>query len=351
MCTKEKLEFYKRGILLEKRILGRTNIEVSVIGFGGIPIQRVDENMAMELISTAYENGINFIDTARGYNNSERLIGHALELIGRDKFYLATKSMKRDYNGVLEELEISLEHLKTSYVDLFQFHNVRTFEELDFLLSDKGALKAIKEAREKGLVRHIGITSHSPEILFKAIDTEEFATIQCPYNPVERQAEELFEKAKKMNIGVIVMKPLAGGAIRNAELSLRFIVNNPNISVVIPGMDSLEQVTANASIGINNRELTDDEKTVLAEEANSLGTEFCRRCGYCLPCPQGIDIPLQFLMEGYYTRYNLKEWAKSRYDAMEKRAVHCIECGKCETKCPYNLPIRKKLKKVAAVLG
>ena len=336
---------------MEKRILGRTNFEISVIGFGGIPIQRVDESMAMELISRAYENGINFIDTARGYNQSERLIGQALELIGREKFYLATKSMNRDYNGVLEELDISLSELKTSYIDLFQFHNVRTFEELDFILSDNGALKAIKEARERGIVKEIGITSHSPEILSKAIGTGEFSTIQCPYNPVELQAEELFEKAKEMNIGVIVMKPLAGGAIRNGELALRFIINNPNITVVIPGMDSLEQVNTNASVGINRRELTEEEKNILFEEANSLGSEFCRRCGYCLPCPQGIDIPTQFLMEGYFTRYNLQEWAKTRYDAMEKRAVHCIECGKCESKCPYNLPIRKMLKRVVATLG
>lgn len=349
---KEKLEYYKEWrVTLEKRILGRTNFEVSVIGFGGIPIQRVDEKTALELISTAYENGINFIDTARAYTISESLIGHALEVVGREKFYLATKSMKRDYEGILEELEISLNDLRTSYIDLYQFHNVKTFEELDFILSENGALKAIKEAREKGLVREIGITSHNPEILSKAIETGEFSTIQCPYNPVERQAEELFEKAKSMNIGVIVMKPLAGGAIKNAELSLRYIINNPNISVVIPGMDSIEQVNANAQVGINRRELTEEEKEIIFEEAKSLGTEFCRRCGYCLPCPQGIDIPFQFLLEGYYTRYNLKEWAISRYNALEKKARDCVECGQCESKCPYSLPIRKKLKEVVAVLG
>ncbi|WP_353095408.1 aldo/keto reductase [Tissierella praeacuta] len=336
---------------MEKRVLGKTNLEVSVIGFGGIPIQRVDGEMAVKLIQESYNQGINFIDTARGYNESEDLIGQALEKIGRDKFVLATKSMKRDYNGMLEELGISLKNLRTDYIDLFQFHNIRSFEELDFILSDDGAFKALKEAKEKGMVKEIGITSHNPDILSKAIDTGEFATIQCPYNPVEQQAEEVFKKAKEMNIGVIVMKPLAGGAITNGELSLRFIVDNPNISVVIPGMDTLEQVSSNASVGINKRKLTEEEEKKLFKEANSLGSEFCRRCGYCLPCPQSIDIPSQFLMEGYYTRYNLKEWAKSRYDAMEKRAVHCVECGLCESKCPYNLPIRKMLKNVVEKLG
>ena len=336
---------------MEKRRLGNTNLEVSVIGFGGIPIQRIDQELSYELLKEAYGKGINFIDTARGYNESENLIGEALEKIGRDKFILATKSMKRDYEGMIEELNISLKNLKTDYIDLFQFHNIRTFEELDFIMSENGAFKALKEAKEKGIIKEIGITSHSPEILDKAIDTGEFSTIQCPYNPVERQAEEVFKKARDMNIGVIVMKPLAGGAITNGELSLRFIVDNPNISVVIPGMDTLEQVKSNAEVGIDTRKLTEEEENILFEEANSLGTKFCRRCGYCLPCPQNIDIPTQFLMEGYYTRYNLKEWAQSRYDAMEYRAIHCIECGLCETKCPYNLPIRKMMKNVVEKLG
>lgn len=336
---------------MEKRMLGRTGFEVSVVGFGGIPIQRVDEDTAYELVKAAYENGINFIDTARGYMESEKLLGAALERLGRDKFILATKSMNRSYDGVLEEIHTSLKNLRTDYLDLFQFHNVRTQEDLDIVLGDKGALKAVKELQAKGVIKEIGITSHSVDLLDTALDTGEFSTIQYPYNPVERQGEAVFKKAKENNIGVIVMKPLAGGAIAKGELCLRFILENDNVTSAIPGMDSIEQIKENTNAGIDRRPLSDEERSTLKAEADTLGEEFCRRCGYCAPCSVGIDIPTQFIMEGYYTRYNLQDWALSRYSAMDVRAGDCIECGDCEPRCPYDLPIINMLKRVESNLG
>ena len=336
---------------MEKRILGRTRFEVSVVGLGGIPIQRVDKETAYEIVKEAYENGINFIDTARGYRNSEELLGHAIERIGRDKFILATKSMARTYDKVLEEIAISLNDLRTDYIDLFQFHNVRTKEDLDTVLGENGALKAAKELKAKGVIKEIGITSHSVDILDIALDTDEFSTIQCPYNPVERLGERVFQKAKERNIGVIVMKPLAGGAISKGELSLRFILENDNVTTAIPGMDSIEQVRENTKAGSDRRLLTDDEREELNKEAKTLGEQFCRRCGYCAPCSVGIDIQSQFLLDGYYTRYNLQDWAISRYKAMDVRAGDCIECGDCESRCPYDLPIIEMLKRVESNLG
>lgn len=336
---------------MEKRILGKTGLEIAAIGFGGIPIQRVGKDMALSILEECSKRGINFIDTARGYNESEEFIGKAIKKIGREKFYLASKSMRRDRDGMLEELNTSLEKLDVECIDLYQFHNVRNLEELDTIMSEGGALETLKEAKKEGRIKEIGITAHNPELLDKAIDLGEFATIQCPYNPVEEQAEELFKKAKENNVGVIVMKPLAGGAIRQASLSLRFILDNPNVSVVIPGMDSIDQVVENTELAIDRKSLTKQERDKLFKEADSLGTEFCRRCGYCLPCPQNIDIPTQFLMEGYYSRYNLQEWAKSRYDAMEYRATDCIQCGVCESRCPYDLPIVKMMENVAEKLG
>lgn len=340
-----------RGANMEKRILGKTGFEVSMIGFGGIPIQKVDYETASVLIQKAHEEGINFIDTARGYKESEKLIGYGLEKCGRDKWIVATKSPKRDYAGILEDIRVSLENLRTDYIDLYQLHNVRTPEEYETVMGENGALKGLKEAKEKGLIREFGITSHNIDILEKVLDSGEFSTIQCPYNPVERKAEGLFKRAKDLNVGVIVMKPVAGGAIRNVNLSIRYIVGNPNVTVAIPGMNTIEQVLENSRIGNDFKPLTVEERTTILKEAEELGSEFCRRCGYCAPCPQGIDIPTQFLLEGYYTRYNLPEWAKERYAALDKKADNCVECGQCEKKCPYNLPIRKMLKKVVKTLG
>ncbi len=331
-----------------KRTLGRTNFSVSSVGFGGIPIQRVTKEVAIEMLKEALNQGINFIDTARGYMESEALIGEALEIVGRDNFYLATKSFNRTYDGVIKDLNTSLSLLKTDWIDLYQFHNVSNLEDYNKLMADGAAYHAIKKAKEDGIVKEIGISSHSIDTLNEVIKTDYFATIQFPYNAVERQAEELFKKAHDKNIGVIVMKPLAGGAISNGESAIRFVLENQNISVVIPGMDCVDQVIENAKSGHDGKGLSEEQRKDLEKEAAELGTQFCRRCGYCAPCSVGIDIPTQFIFDSYFTRYNLQEWAQTRYNSQEIKASDCIDCGLCEPRCPYNLPIREMLKKVAS---
>ncbi len=333
---------------MEKRILGRTNFEVSAVAIGGIPIQRVGKDEAIDIIREALNQGMNFIDTARGYRQSEELIGYALEELGREKFILATKSMDRTYDGIKEEFYTSLKLLNTDYIDLYQFHNVKTKEEYDMVMSENGALKAVKELKAEGLIKEIGISCHSLDIMEIALDSDEFSTIQFPYNAIERQGEPIFEKAKKKNVGVIIMKPLAGGAISSGEAAIRFVLENPNISVVIPGMDSIDQVLENARAGNDRRPLNDEERSVLEGEAGALGQEFCRRCGYCSPCTVGIDITGNFVIDSYFTRYNLEDWAISRYNSMPVKAKDCIECGDCESRCPYDLPIIDMLKKVAS---
>ena len=332
-----------------QRTLGKTNFDIGVIGFGGIPIQRLPEDKAVSIVKLALEKGVNFIDSARAYGDSERLIGLALKGHSK-KCFIATKSMSRTYDAMKKDLEISLKNFDCGVIDLYQFHLVKTKEQLDQIMGPDGAYRALKEAQEQGLVKEIGITSHDFNLINYALDTDYFSTIQFPYNIVESQGEALFKKAAEKNIGVIIMKPMAGGALDNGNLAIRYILENPNISVVIPGMDEEKQVEENLNVGINYIPLSEDEKEAIDKVKRELGTKFCRRCGYCLPCPQGIDIPAAFLMEGYFTRYDLTEWAQSRYDALPHKASECIECGACEPRCPYNLQIRDMLKDVALKL-
>lgn len=329
---------------MRKVLLGKTGMEVSVVGFGGIPIQRVNQEEATKIIVEAKNRGINFIDTAQGYTVSEQYIGNALKEAGRENFYIATKSMTYDYESMKAAIEKSLKSMQLDYIDLFQVHNVSKQEMLDTVLSENGALKALVEAKKNGLVKHIGITGHIREILMQAIEHDEFETIQFPFNPVESQGKELFTKALEKGLGTIAMKPMAGGAFTKQKLSLKYIINSNLINVAIPGMDSIEQVIENAAVGDSTEPITLDEQEELNKEIEILGNDFCRRCGYCKPCPEGIDIPNVFLFEGYVTRYNLPEYGKNKYEALPVKATSCVRCRKCERKCPYNLPIVNKLK-------
>ena len=330
---------------MRKKRLGKTNIEVSVIGLGGIPLQRLTEEKAGEVVKAAVDAGINFIDTARGYTVSEEYIGAALEKYQlRDRVHLATKTMVRDYEGMQKELEISFRNLRTDYIDLYQAHCIKTEEQYQQFM--EGGYRALMEAKKAGKIGAIGITAHTASLLEKILDPEKFDTIQFPYNPIENQGKALFERAHANDMGVIVMKPIAGGAFERGDLSLKYIMQNENITLAIPGMDHIEQVAINAAIGQDENPLTESEEMEIQVIVDRLGSEFCRRCGYCLPCPQEIDIPTQFLFEGYYKRYDMKEWAVGRYGNLAKNASDCVECGICEERCPYNLPIRKMMKRV-----
>lgn len=325
--------------------LGNTNLKISRVGFGGIPIQRISQEDTYEVIDELRKNNINFIDTARGYTISEEYIGNAIKN-DKNNWIIATKSMTRTYDGMKIDIETSLNNLKRDYIDLYQIHNLK-LEEWDNIF--EGAYRALLEAKESGKIKHIGITSHSLDVIEKAIESDKFETIQFPYNIVENQADETFKKAHEKNIGIIVMKPLAGGAIRDGKLAIKYILSKDYINVAIPGMDSVQQVLENVSV-LKDLNLNDEDLRKIDEIRDSLGNRFCRRCEYCMPCPVGINIPQNFLIEGYYTRYNLHDWANERYSALDKKAKDCGECGLCETKCPYQLPIREMLKDVSKIL-
>lgn len=329
--------------------LGKTGLTISRLGFGGIPIQRVDAATTKELVKAMAEKGINYIDTARGYTVSESYLGEALEGL-RDKFVLATKSMARTKEAMAKDIDISLGNLRTDYIDLYQVHNPG-MKDLDTVTAPGGALEALMEAKEAGKIGHIGLTAHSVEVFEKALTLPWVETIMFPYNIVESQGEELIKKCKEQNVGFIAMKPLAGGAIEDGSIAVRYICSNPNVTVVIPGMYDLKEIDQNLAAAENTAPLTEEEHAKIAEVKKQLSGNFCRRCNYCAPCTVGINIPSVFLFQGYLDRYGLGDWAKDRYASMAVKASACVECGVCETRCPYNLPIREMLKVAAEKFG
>lgn len=340
-----------RSSFMKKIVLGKTGLSVSPVGFGGIPIQRIKKEESPALLRSVYDAGINYIDSARAYTVSEEYIGYALMAEGlRDEFVLASKSMARTREDMARDIEISLKNFKTDYIDIYQIHNP-SVEQLDAVLAPGGALEALFEAKASGKIRHIGLTAHSAEVFRRALELDFVETVMFPYNIVETQGEELIALCKEKNVGFIVMKPMAGGAIENGTLAMRFVLANPAVSVVIPGMYCAEEVAENTAAADNREPLTDTEQKEIADIREELGENFCRRCNYCAPCTVGISIPNVFLFEGYLKRYNLAGWAHERYATLKVKAGACIDCGACEPRCPYHLPIRQMLKRAAEGFG
>lgn len=336
---------------MEMTVLGKTGLTVSRVGFGGIPIQRITKEEAPALLRAVYDAGINYIDSARMYTVSEEYIGYALEKEGlREQFILASKSMARTKEDMARDIGISLANLRTDVIDLYQIHNPN-MAQLETVLAPGGALEALMDAKAAGKLRHIGLTAHSAEVFRRALKLDFVETVMFPYNIVETQGDELIALCKEKNIGFIAMKPMAGGAIEDGTLAMRFALANPAVSIVIPGMYCAEEVQQNTAAAENMEPLTKAELDAIASVRAQLGENFCRRCNYCAPCTVGISIPSVFLFAGYLQRYNLADWAHDRYSTLQVKASACIDCGACELRCPYNLPIRQMLKRAAADFG
>lgn len=322
--------------------LGKTGLKVSSVGLGGIPIQKSTEEEVKTLLHYLADKGVNYIDTARGYTVSEELIGQAIEGM-RERFVLATKTMSRTKEAMEKDIEISLKNLRTDYIDLYQIHNP-SMDDLDKVLAPGGALEALVEAKAAGKVGHLGLTAHSLQVFARALELDWVETIMFPYNIVESQGEELMAKAKEKNIAFIAMKPLAGGAIEDGRLALRYISQNPDVTIVIPGMFSMEEADQNLSAAEEGGALTGEELEKIRQVKEQLGTNFCRRCNYCQPCTAGISISSVFLFAGYLQRYELGDWGYERYQTLAVKGDACVDCGVCEERCPYHLPIREMLR-------
>jgi hypothetical protein len=328
---------------MDYRSLGKTGLKVSEVGFGGIPILRLQTDEAARILRHAFDKGITFYDTANMYRDSESKIGQALSPV-RNKIIIATKTILRDAAGFCKNLENSLKMLKTDYIDLYQFHQVANDEEWGKVTKDSGALSEAHKAKKEGKIRFLGVTSHNLPMAIKLIKTGLFDTIQFPFNFIEQEAkDELHVYARKKSMGIIAMKPFAGGVIDNAALAFKYLRQFPD-AVPIPGFDSVQSVDEIVSIYKYPNEVTDKDLESMEKYRQELGRKFCRRCEYCQPCPNGVIITPAMGYPIVASRMSPEvsvEFLKIPMQSIEK----CTECGICIERCPYELPIPELLKK------
>jgi len=325
---------------LEKIRLGKTEMMVSKLGFGGIPIQRLSEDEAVAVVKKCLDLGITFIDTANAYTTSEERIGKAISG-RREGLILATKSGSRSRDGVERHLKLSLERLGVESIDLYQFHGVSDFKALETVLDPNGPMGAAEEAKRAGVVKHIGITSHSMDVAKEAVKTDRFETILFPFNFITSEAaDELLPLAREHDVGFIVMKPLAGGMLDNATVAFKYLFQFPDI-VPIPGIEEIHEIEEIVQVLNGPWEMTEPEQREIQRLREELGTRFCRRCDYCQPCTEEIAISTVMNSRSFAKRLPPQRLFSGRIADELEKAANCTECGDCEERCPYHLPIRE----------
>jgi predicted aldo/keto reductase-like oxidoreductase len=335
--------------MLERRRLGRTGLEVACLGFGGIPIQRVSEEDAVRSVREAVGLGIDFIDTAHGYGDSEEKIGAALAGL-EAKLVLASKTPKRDARGVASDFELSLKRLGVDYIDLYQLHCVNREEHYDLLTSRGGGMDVLEGFRREGRLGFIGITSHHLDIFKRALDEDRFDTIQVLYNFLEPEAgDEVIPAAVERDVGVIAMKPLAGGVITDYSIAIRHALLIPQ-AVVIPGVSSVEEVRLNVEAASGERVLSDTDIARIEQVRLDAGKVYCRRCDYCQPCESGIPISLLLHMKTIRERIGDAHMQKDFFRDVLEKAGNCTGCGGCEERCPFDLPVPELVKQAREFL-
>jgi len=327
---------------VEKIRLGRTKMMVSRLGFGGIPIQRVSEDEAVAVVRRCLDLGITFIDTANAYTNSEERIGKAISG-RRDGLILATKSASRTREGVEEHLKLSLKQLAVESIDLYQFHNIADSDSLKAILAPDGPMAMVEEAKKKGLVKHIGVTSHSMDMAKEMVKSDRFETIMFPFNFIACEAaDELLPLTREHDVGFIAMKPLAGGMLDNATIAFKYLFQFPDV-VSIPGIEKVPEIEEIVQILERPQAMTEAEQREMERMRQELDKRFCRRCDYCQPCTEGIPISMVMVAPGFMKRMPPERlFSGFIAEAMEK-AAKCTKCGECEDRCPYGLPISEMI--------
>jgi len=358
---------------MEKRKLGKTGLELSLLGLGGFHLVEVPFKKALNLINYYLDNGGNYIETAQlyGYGDSEKKAGEIMKSRRRECI-LATKSLDRSRDKILESINRSLKNLNTDWIDIFFLHELDQFDVLEKVISPEGALEGVEKARKQGKVRFVAFSNHvTPSVALEAIKLYPFDVVMVPLNYFDyfnfpEWEQKLLPEAQKKNMGILAMKPLADGFLwRSWEKALRYTLTLP-VGCVVVGANTKEYLEKDIKLARRFTPLSKEEKEELFKSVPELGNYVCRQCGQCLPCPEGIDIPKIFLLEGRFDRqmkdgvvrdpaeyalrdrlrfwYGKQEYAQKEYEKLKIKATACNECGVCEPKCPYSIPIIEKLK-------
>ena len=318
---------------MEKIRLGRTELYVTKTAFGALPIQRISRADAVKLVRRAYEGGINYFDTANMYTDSEEKLGEALEGV-RQNVVISTKSGGRDKKTVLSHIEQSLRSLRTDYIDLFQFHNPAVLPDPD---DPDGPYAAALEMKERGYIRHIGITNHRLKVARAAIDSGDFETLQFPFCYLAASQDlELVEQCKTHDMGFIAMKGLSGGLLNNAEACYAFMGQYDNV-VPIWGIQHEWELDQWLELAKREVKLTPELQAVIGHDRQELAGNFCRSCGYCLPCAAGIDIPQAARMSALLRRSVYQKYMSDEWYAKMHKIEECVHCDACKSRCPYGL--------------
>lgn len=326
---------------MAKVTLGKTGITVEKNSFGALPIQRISKKEAVKLLRKAYEHGVTFYDTARFYTDSEEKVGAAFAGM-REKVYIATKTGAVTAEGFWKDLHTSLTNLQTDYIDIYQFHNPSFCPKPG---DGSGLYEAMLEAKEKGMIRHIGITNHRLQVAHEAIDSGLYETLQFPFCYLATEKDlELVEKCRQANMGFIAMKALSGGLITNSAAAYAFLAQYDNV-LPIWGVQRERELDEFLSYIDNPPSMTEEIRAVIAHDRQELLGEFCRGCGYCMPCPMGIEINNCARMSLMIRRAPSAAQLTEESQAKMKRIESCIHCNQCKAKCPYGLDTPTLLQK------
>jgi len=325
---------------METLRLGKTNLTVTKNGFGALPVQRVDKEYAVKLLRKAYENGINYFDTARMYTDSEEKIGLALSDV-RNNIIISTKTMATTVEGFWNDLHTSLLLMKTDYIDIYQFHNIAFCPKPG---DGSGLYEAMLEAKEKGLIRHIGITNHRLSVAEEAVRSGLYETLQFPFSYLAGEKEEALVKLCYENdVGFICMKALAGGLITRSDAAYAFLAQYP--VAPIWGIQRESELDEFLKYNDDPPKMTDEITEFIEKERLELSGEFCRGCGYCMPCPVGIEINTCARMSLLLRRSPMAGHLTEKSQEMMKKIEKCLECGQCKAKCPFGLDTPNLLKR------